>query len=80
MLEYLESVEVDDDRLRSAPLRLPVQWVNRPHPDFRGFSGMLVSGSVRPGDPIVVKPSGRQSVVEQIVSSDGFVAGKTVTL
>jgi bifunctional enzyme CysN/CysC len=84
LLEYLETVEVDDDYLRSGPLRLPVQWVNRPHPEFRGFAGLLVSGSVRPGDPVVVKPSGLQSTVERIVTYDGDLesagAGESVTL
>jgi bifunctional enzyme CysN/CysC len=84
LLEYLETVEVDDDYLQSGPLRLPVQWVNRPHSEFRGFAGLLVSGSVRPGDPVVVKPSGLQSTVERIVTHDGDLesagAGQSVTL
>jgi bifunctional enzyme CysN/CysC len=84
LLAHLESVQVDDERAQSAPMRLPVQWVNRPHADFRGFSGMLVSGSVRPGDRIVVKPSGHQSVVAAIVTYDGdlpcAVTGQSVTL
>jgi bifunctional enzyme CysN/CysC len=84
LLDYLETVEIDEDRLQAAPLRLPVQWVNRPDPDFRGFAGMLVGGSVRPGDRIVVKPSGRESSVARIVTYDGdlqcAVAGQSVTL
>jgi bifunctional enzyme CysN/CysC len=84
LLEYLETVEIDEDRMQSAPFRLPVQWVNRPYPDFRGFAGMLVGGSVRPGDRIVVEPSGRESVVARIVTYDGdleyAVAGQSVTL
>ncbi len=84
LLEYLETVEIDDDRLWAAPLRLPVQWVNRPHPEFRGFAGMVMSGSVRPGDQIVVEPSGRRSTVARIVTYDGdlecAVAGQSVTL
>ena len=42
---YLETVEVDDDALQRAPFRMPVQWVNRPHPDFRGFAGIVASGT-----------------------------------
>jgi bifunctional enzyme CysN/CysC len=61
-----------------------VQWVNRPDPDFRGFSGMLVGGTVRPGDHVIVEPSGRQSTVARIVTYDGdlerAVAGQSVTL
>jgi bifunctional enzyme CysN/CysC len=84
LLEYLESVDVDEDRLQAAALRFPVQWVNRPDPDFRGFSGMLVGGTVRPGDHVIVEPSGRQSTVARIVTYDGdlerAVAGQSVTL
>jgi bifunctional enzyme CysN/CysC len=84
LLEYLESVEVDEERAQAGPLRLPVQWVNRPHPDFRGFSGMLVSGSVRPGERVVVLPSGLESSVASIVTYEGevdcAVAGQSVTL
>jgi bifunctional enzyme CysN/CysC len=84
LLEYLETVEIDEDRLQDGPLRLPVQWVNRPDPDFRGFTGMLMGGSVGPGDRIVVTPSGRESTVLRIVTYDGelerAVAGQSVTL
>jgi bifunctional enzyme CysN/CysC len=84
LLEYLETVEIDEDRLQHGPLRLPVQWVNRPDPDFRGFTGMLMGGSVSPGDRVVIKPSGRESTVSRIVTYDGdverAVAGQSVTL
>ncbi|HLY51347.1 MAG TPA: sulfate adenylyltransferase subunit CysN [Solirubrobacteraceae bacterium] len=84
LFEYLETVEIDEDRLQRAPMRLPVQWVNRPDPDFRGFAGMLVSGTVRAGDEVVVEPSGGRSTVERIVTYDGdlecAVAGQSVTL
>jgi bifunctional enzyme CysN/CysC len=84
LLEYLEEIDVDEDRLQRAPLRMPVQWVNRPDPDFRGFAGTLVSGTVRPGDPVVVEPSGTRSTVARIVTYDGdldvAVAGQSVTL
>jgi bifunctional enzyme CysN/CysC len=83
LLEHLESVQVDDDS-HEKPFRMPVQWVNRPHLDFRGFAGLVVSGSVRPGDPVVVLPSGRTSTVERIVTFDGDLpearAGQSVTL
>ena len=59
LLEHLERIEVEEDR-RAAPFRLPVQWINRPHLDFRGFTGTIPSGRVRRGDPIVVAGSGRQ--------------------
>lgn len=69
---------------RKDRLRLPVQWVNRPDPDFRGFAGMLVAGSVSPGDQIVVEPSARRSAVARVVTYDGdldcAVAGQSVTL
>ncbi len=56
LMGYLETVEVDDERLQRSPFRMPVQWVNRPNLDFRGFTGMIASGVVRPGDPIRVQP------------------------
>ena len=84
LLGYLETVDLDEARLQSAPLRMPVQWVNRPDPDFRGFAGTIASGIVRPGDPVVVEPSGGRSKVERIVTYDGeldcAVAGQSVTL
>jgi bifunctional enzyme CysN/CysC len=84
LLEYLETIEIDDQRRQFEPFRLPVQWVNRPDSEFRGFSGLIVSGSVRTGDPVVVEPSGRLSEVERIVTYDGeldfAVAGQSVTL
>ena len=84
LIGYLESVEVDAARRQRSPLRLPVQWVNRPDSDFRGFSGMLVGGTVKPGDAIRVQPSGQASRVRRIVSFDGdlelAVAGQSVTL
>ncbi|HET6377720.1 MAG TPA: sulfate adenylyltransferase subunit CysN [Methylocella sp.] len=83
LLDYLESVDVSDDSA-AQPLRFIVQWVNRPHLDFRGFSGSLVSGSVRPGDEVIVARSGRQSKVVRIVTASGDLesasAGDSVTL
>jgi bifunctional enzyme CysN/CysC len=70
LLPYLETIEVESDR-ESKPFRLPVQWVNRPNLDFRGFSGTIASGVIRPGDDIVVVPSGKRTRVKSIVTMDG---------
>jgi bifunctional enzyme CysN/CysC len=82
--QFLETVEIDEDRLQKLPFRLPVQWVNRPNLDFRGFSGTIVSGVIRTGQRIRVQPSGRESTVTRIVTHDGdlreAVAGQSVTL
>ena len=84
LMGFLETCEIDETRLQHAPLRLPVQWVNRPNLDFRGFCGLIASGSVRPGDRIRVQPSGRESTVARIVAHGGdlpvAVAGQSVTL
>ncbi|MER8634124.1 sulfate adenylyltransferase subunit CysN [Mesorhizobium opportunistum] len=83
LVEYLESVEVDSDR-RAAPFRMPVQWVNRPNLDFRGFAGTIAAGVVRPGDRVAVARSGVTSLVKRIVTFDGDLseagAGEAVTL
>ncbi len=84
LMEFLETCPVDDTRLQAQPLRLPVQWVNRPNLDFRGFCGQLAAGQVRPGDRVRVLPSGRESTVARIVALEGdrelAVAGESVTL
>ena len=83
LLEHLETVALDDPAQRG-PFRMPVQWVNRPDLDFRGFAGMIVGGSVHPGDAVRVLPSGRTSTVARISTYDGdldsAVAGQSVTL
>jgi adenylylsulfate kinase (apsK)/sulfate adenylyltransferase, large subunit len=83
LMGYLESVEIEDD-LQTKPFRLPVQWVNRPNQDFRGFAGTIASGTLRRGDNVRALPSGRQSRVTRIVGYDGdletAVAGQSVTL
>jgi len=83
LMGYLETVQVDDD-LADLPFRMPVQWVNRPNLDFRGFSGRIVAGTIRPGDPIRVLPTGTTSTVERIVTFDGdldeAIAGQSVTI
>jgi bifunctional enzyme CysN/CysC len=84
LMAFLESCEIDETRLQSGPLRLPVQWVNRPDLDFRGFCGLIAGGTVRPGDRVRVQPSGRESRVARIVAYGGdwpqAVAGQSVTL
>jgi len=83
LLGYLETVPVDDE-VADGPFRMPVQWVNRPNLDFRGFSGRIVGGTIRRGDPIRVLPSGTTSTVDRIVTMDGdldeAIAGQSVTL
>jgi bifunctional enzyme CysN/CysC len=83
LMEHLETVEVED-RLVLSPFRMPVQWVNRPNLDFRGFSGLIAAGQVKPGDKVRVLPSGQTSTVARIVTKDGdldvAVAGQSVTL
>jgi len=83
LLELLETAPLPSST-ETAPFRMPVQWVCRPHQDFRGFTGQLVSGRVAPGDDIVVLPSGQRSKVARIVTADGdlsqAVAGQSVML
>jgi bifunctional enzyme CysN/CysC len=83
LMEHLESVQVSEEAC-GKPFRLPVQWVNRPNLDFRGFCGTIASGSIRPGDEVVVAASGKKSAVARIVTMDGdlpeAVAGQAVTL
>ncbi|MFC2952839.1 sulfate adenylyltransferase subunit CysN [Marinicaulis aureus] len=73
ILPYLESVKVRG-ALSDKPFRLPVQWVNRPNLDFRGFSGTVASGVIKPGEEIVVLPSAKRSKVKSIVTMDGDLA------
>jgi len=83
LLAHLETVDIDTD-LVGKPFRFPVQWVNRPNLDFRGFSGTVVGGRIRQGDAVAVAKSGRTSKVKRIVTMDGdleeAVAGAAVTL
>ena len=84
LLVHLENVELNLSVDQSRPFRLPVQWVNRPNLDFRGFAGPVVSGAVKPGDAVRILPSGRTTTVARIVTMDGdldeAVAGQSVTL
>jgi len=70
LLAHLEEVRIDDGRA-AQPFRMPVQWVNRPHLDFRGVAGTVASGIVRPGDAVTIVPSGRTNRVTRIVTRDG---------
>ena len=83
LLELLETVPIEGHDTESA-FRMPVQWVCRPNQDFRGFAGTVVSGQIKPGDAIVVQPSGRRSKVARIVTATGDLAeanpGQAVTL
>jgi bifunctional enzyme CysN/CysC len=83
LLTHLEEAEVERDR-SAKPFRMVVQWVNRPHLDFRGYAGTIASGTVRPGDEIVIAASGQSSRVDRIVTADGDLAvaqaGDSVTL
>jgi len=84
LMGFLETCEVDDTRLQKEAFRMPVQWVNRPNLDFRGFAGVITSGSVKPDDRIVAQPSGKESKVARIVTFNGdlpvAVAGQSITL
>jgi bifunctional enzyme CysN/CysC len=73
LLDYLQSVDVEDDGAER-PFRFPVQWVNRPNPDFRGYAGTVVSGAVAAGDPVVVAGSGQTTFVKQLLTYEGAQA------
>jgi bifunctional enzyme CysN/CysC len=84
LIDHLETVELDIAADQAKPFRLPVQWVNRPNQDFRGFAGLIAGGTVKPGDKVRILPSGRATTVSRIVTFDGdlavAVAGQSVTL
>jgi bifunctional enzyme CysN/CysC len=84
LIHHLEEVPLDEEALQRAPFRMPVQWVNRPSHEFRGFAGLIASGLVTAGAPVRVLPSGRTSKVARIVTMDGDLdcagAGQSVTL
>ncbi|MEO6717768.1 MAG: adenylyl-sulfate kinase, partial [Novosphingobium sp.] len=79
LVEHLESVEVNSARDAAKPFRMPVQWVNRPNLYFRGFSGLIASGSIKVGDAVRVLPSGKTSTVSKIAVADGQAALPVVT-
>jgi bifunctional enzyme CysN/CysC len=84
LLEHLDTVPIDATADAQKALRMPVQWVNRPDQNFRGFSGQVASGSLRPGAEVRVLPSGRMTRIDRIVTLDGdldeAVAGQSVTI
>ena len=84
LLNYIETVEIDANRMQSQAFRLPVQWVNRPNLDFRGFCGTVVSGSIQVGDRVRVAPSGSESNIARIVTHGGdldrAIAGQAITV
>jgi bifunctional enzyme CysN/CysC len=84
LIQHLEEVEVNATADQAKPFRMPVQWVNRPNLDFRGFSGLVAGGAIRRGDAVRVLPSGKTSTVSRIVTLDGdldqAVAGQSVTI
>jgi bifunctional enzyme CysN/CysC len=83
LLDYLETVNVEDER-GGKPFRMPVQWVNRPNADFRGFAGTIVSGSIGESDEIAILPSGHTTRIKRIVGAGGDLAsaqaGDAVTI
>jgi bifunctional enzyme CysN/CysC len=84
LLSHLETVEIPESKKIDRPLRLPVQWVNRPSPDFRGYSGLITSGVLRVDDPVRIQTSGQTTRVSRIVTADGDLreagAGQSVTV
>lgn len=84
LIDQLETIEVSNAASQAKPFRMSVQWVNRPNLDFRGFSGLIASGTVKPGDELRSLPSGKTSTVKSIVTMDGdldqAVAGQSVTI
>ena len=84
LIEHLETVDISTTNDAAKPFRLPVQWVNRPNLDFRGFSGLIESGRIRTGDDVRIVPSGKTSKITRITTLDGdlaeAVAGQSVTL
>jgi bifunctional enzyme CysN/CysC len=84
LIDHLETLEVSNTASQAKPFRISVQWVNRPNLDFRGFSGLIATGTVKPGDELRSLPSGKTSTVKSIVTMDGdldqAVAGQSVTI
>ena len=84
LMAHLETADFDATVAQSKPFRMPVQWVNRPNLDFRGFSGLIAAGTVKPGDAVRVLPSGKATSVARIVTMTGDlengVAAQSVTL
>jgi len=83
LIDHLETVEIDG-AVQTEPFRMPVQWVNRPDLDFRGFCGRVVRGTIHPGDPVRVLPSGRRTSIARVIvngdDADEAVTGQSITL
>ena len=84
LIDLLETMQISNTASQEMPFRMPVQWVNRPNLDFRGFSGLIASGTVKPGDELRSLPSGKTSTVKSVVTMDGeldeAVAGQSITI
>ena len=84
LLAHLETMELDQDTEAAQDFCMPVQWVNRTHSEFRGFSGRIAAGTIKPGDEVRILPSGKTSHVDRIVTFDGDLdaagAGQSITL
>jgi bifunctional enzyme CysN/CysC len=84
LMAHLEGVDLDQNTGATQEFRMPVQWVNRPNLDFRGFSGKIAAGTIKPGDEVRILPSGKTSHVDRIVTYDGdldsAIAGQSITL
>lgn len=84
LMQYLEGVELEGEALAQAPFRMPVQWVNRPNLDFRGYAGSVVAGSIRCGERVRVLPSGKESRIASIITpageQDQAICGQAITL
>jgi bifunctional enzyme CysN/CysC len=84
LMAHLEGVDLDQNTGANQEFRMPVQWVNRPNLDFRGFSGKIAAGAIKPGDEVRILPSGKTSHVDRIVTYDGDLdnatAGQSITL
>jgi bifunctional enzyme CysN/CysC len=84
LLEYLDTVALDASADAEKPMRMPVQWVNRPNQNFRGFSGQIASGRLGPGAEVRILPSGRTTRIDRVVTFDGDLeeaaAGQSVTV
>ena len=84
LIDLLETMQISNTASQKKPFRMPIQWVNRPNLDFRGFSGLIASGTVKPGDELRSLPSGKTSTVKSVVTMDGelneAVAGQSITI
>lgn len=84
LIDHLDDLQISNDTYQSEDFRMAVQWVNRPNLDFRGFSGQITKGTIAPGDPVRILPSGKTTIVDKIVTMDGDLdnayKGQSVTL